>query len=230
MPTRNRQRFLRQALRCFLRQTYPNRELIVVDDGDRPAAALCQGLPGVRYLRLGTRTPVGTKMNIGIEEARGRIIHKLDDDDFYSAGFLSTSVAHLPVSRRSRTLVTRCCFLVLLRGDTCPRHSGHGWNPGGAFCFWRDLWERHHFRAAMQSEDTWFLRDHDPELVRICKTEEYMVVRHGSNTWNRMTTGDTDDYFRKRPRYGKSLEEIVPAEDLPFYLRPKHLLGPRHRT
>ena len=49
------------------------------------------------------------------------------------------------------------------------------------------------------------------------RTEEYMVVRHGANTWKAMTTGDADDYFRARPVYEKALREIVPRQDLRFY-------------
>src|SRR5207249_9398199 len=33
MPTHNRRRFVPQAVRCFLRQDYPNLELLIVDDG-----------------------------------------------------------------------------------------------------------------------------------------------------------------------------------------------------
>ena len=207
---------MRQALRCFLRQTWPDKELIVVDDGDRPVGSVCRDLPGVRYLRVRPRATTGAKLNLGIECARGSIIQKLDDDDFYHAGFLASSAAALP-PENGATLVTRCCFLVLLRGDPDLRYSGHGWKPGGAFCFHRALWRKIPFRDVPRSEDSWFLRDHAPELVRVCRAEEYMVVRHGANTWNAMTTGDVDDYFRALPVYGKPLHEIVPREDLRFY-------------
>ena len=219
MPTYNRQRFLRHALRFFVRQTYPNKELIVVDDGDVPAAKLCEGVPGVKYLRLDTWTPLGTKLNIGIQAASGAIIQKVDDDDYYGPEFVASSVARLPRKPSAGTLVTRCCFLALLRGDAAPRHSGHGWTAGGGFCFWRVMWDRLHFRAASSGADSWFLYDHRPRVRRICRTEDYMVLRHGANTWTRMTTGDTDDYFRSRPLYPKKLSEIVRPEDLPFYRR-----------
>ena len=35
LTTRDRPRFLSIALRCYAAQTYPHRELIVVDDGSR---------------------------------------------------------------------------------------------------------------------------------------------------------------------------------------------------
>ncbi len=48
MATGNRTRFIPQALRCFLRQTYPNRELLVIDDGEPSVEHFCRDLPAVR--------------------------------------------------------------------------------------------------------------------------------------------------------------------------------------
>jgi glycosyltransferase involved in cell wall biosynthesis len=217
MATRNRRKFLAQALRCFLRQTYPNKELIVVDDSARPSDRLFRGVACVRYLRLSRPTRTGTKLNLGIEAGQGEILQKLDDDDFYQPGFLATSVAHLPMGEPDSTLVARCCFPVLLRGNPLVRHSGHGWTAGATFCFHRTMWKKIPFRDVRVSEDSLFLRDHQPAIVRICGSDEYLMVRHGANTWTRLNTGDADDYFRGRPGCGKTLEEIVAQGDLRFY-------------
>src|SRR5262249_49891845 len=57
MPTRDRRSFVPLALRCFAAQDYPDRELILVDDGADPVADLAEGVPGVRYVRVrGTRS------------------------------------------------------------------------------------------------------------------------------------------------------------------------------
>lgn len=219
MPTRNRQRFLRRALRHFLNQTYPNKELIVVDDGDVSAESLCRGLPAVRHIRLLHPTPTGTKLNLGIQAALGDILQKWDDDDYYGPEFLAGSVPRLAAPARARTLVVRCCFVVLLRGEPALRDSGHGWTPGGSFCFHRDLWRRKPFREAWRSEDHWFLRDHLPRVIRVCRQQDYMVVRHGRNTWNAMTTGGTDAYFRACPPYARDLSQVVDKQSFEFYRR-----------
>ena len=220
IATCNRRRFIPQALRCFQRRTYANAELLVVDDSDRPAGALCKGQPGVRYIRLTLPTSTGAKLNLGIEAAHGEIVQKVDDDDFYAPEFLATSVKHLP-KRGLDTIVTRCCFLILQRNSPVVRHSGHGWKPGGAFCFHRELWRRRPFRDADRSTDSLFLRDHDPRLVRICDVEQYIVVRHGRNTWQAVKTEgrvqEVDEFFGRRPEYGKTLSQLVPRTDLRFY-------------
>ncbi len=218
MATGGRRRFLPQALRCFAAQSYRNSELIVVDDSARSAASLFARAPRVRYIHLPRRTPTGTKLNLAIEAARGDILQKLDDDDFYRADFLASSVRNFPARLLASTVVTRCCFLVLFRDSAVVRHSGHGWQPGGTLCFHRDLWRKGPFRRVYRSEDSWLLADHQPRIVRVCDTGQYMIVRHGCNTWNAMSNGQTaDEYLSGCRPYRRALRDIVPASAFRFY-------------
>ena len=52
MPTYNRRPFVPGAIAYFARQEYPNRELIVADDGTDAVGDLVPDDPRVRYLRL----------------------------------------------------------------------------------------------------------------------------------------------------------------------------------
>ena len=217
MATRDRRRFILQALRCFSRQTHENSELIIVDDGRESVADLCQGLPRVRHIQLYRPVPTGTKLNIGIQRARGDILQKLDDDDYYHPDFLKLAIARLPPRASARALVAWDCFLVLFAGESHVRHSGHGWQVGGTFCFYRKLWQRKPFRDVAKDEDFWFLNDHLPRVRPVCATEHYIVVRHGRNTWHQLTDQDVDSYFRALPPYRKPLAALVPPEDLAFY-------------
>jgi glycosyltransferase involved in cell wall biosynthesis len=220
MPTFRRRRFLPQALRCFASQSYTNSELIVVDDSARSAASLCEGVPRVRYIHLKRPTPTGAKLNLGIQAARGDILQKLDDDDYYRQDFLESSVRHFPKRGLSSTVVVRCCFLVLFRDSPVVRHSGHGWKPGGTLCFHRKLWEKIPFRRVKRSEDSWLLADHEPRIVRVCDAGQYILVRHGRNTWNAMAHGQTaDEYLRERPVYRGHVADIVPREAAALYRR-----------
>ena len=217
MATRDRRQFIPQALRCFLRQTYKNSELIIVDDGKESVADLCQGLPHVRHIQLYRSATTGTKLNIGIQRAHGEVIQKLDDDDYYHPDFLKLAVARLPLRTSVRTLVAWDCFLILIAGEPRLRHSGHGWEAGGTFCFYRQLWQRKPFRDVAKNEDYWFVYDHRPRIRRVCASEHYIVVRHGRNTWRSYSRQSVDACFRALPRYRKPLEELVSAEDLAFY-------------
>jgi glycosyltransferase involved in cell wall biosynthesis len=218
MATKNRRRFIPQALRCFLRQSYQNSELVIVDDGEDSVADLCCGIPRVRYVRITCPLYTGTKLNIGIEVARGDILQKLDDDDYYSPDFLNLAVSRLLAGTGKRLLVAWDCFLVLFSGDPRLRHSGHGWQVGGTLCFQRKLWEQTPFRDLPKSIDHCFVVDHQPTFLPVCAAEHYLVVRHGRNTWNKMRGGETaDSYLGRRTLYSSPLEAVVHPEDLPFY-------------
>src|SRR5204863_6892933 len=52
MPTFNRRQFVPQAIRCFFRQSYPNLELLVIDDGTDAIGDCVPQSERARYLRL----------------------------------------------------------------------------------------------------------------------------------------------------------------------------------
>lgn len=217
MATRDRREFIPQALRCFLRQSYENSELIVVDDGRDPVADLCQGLPRVRYIRLHRPATTGAKLNIGIQRARGAVLQKLDDDDYYHSDFLKLALSRLPSRTCTRTMVAWDCFLIFLAGEPHLHYSGHGWVAGGTLCFYRKLWQRQPFRDVAINEDYWFVNDHRPRILRVDAAEHYILVRHGRNTWQFRAGERIDFYFRSLPRYRKPIEALVAPDDLAFY-------------
>jgi len=74
-----RQTVLEEAIESFLRQTYPFKELIVVND--TPGLTIeCQA-PGVRVVDIAPCQTLGEKYNAGIEAAAGDLICCWDDDD-----------------------------------------------------------------------------------------------------------------------------------------------------
>jgi glycosyltransferase involved in cell wall biosynthesis len=217
LATRNRPLFARQAIRCFLRQTYVNAELLVVDDSDESLADLCSGLLQVRHVRLDRTMTVGEKLNIGAELAQGDIIQKLDDDDFYRPEFLQRSVHELLASKNDRTVVAWDCFLVLLLADGSLRFSGHGWSAGGTFCFHKALWRATPFRDVPRAVDRLFLKDARPALRTVCAQDLYILVRHGANTWRMLGRTPVDEYFRGLRLWHQRLEDLIEPIDRPFY-------------
>jgi glycosyltransferase involved in cell wall biosynthesis len=97
-PTYNRppryQHLLEEAIASFLRQDYPNKELIILNDC--PGQELICGEPGVRVVNLAERYPsIGDKQNAAVGLARGELIAPWDDDDISLPWRLSLSVARL---------------------------------------------------------------------------------------------------------------------------------------
>ncbi len=245
--TQTRRIFLPQALRCFQRQTHEPRELIVVDDPGEPAALP----PGIRYLQAESCLPIGSKLNLGIRHARGEIIQKLDDDDYYHPEFLAATVGALCAANDIGSIVAceSCLLLISTHGDL--RYRSGGMFAGGTFCFFQELWRRRPFRDLAVGEDQTFLSDHQPRRIGLRNPELYMYVRHSyGHLWDRflqsamkrdgpVSAGDSvTEYLHRQPAYHRTLRECVPAEDFAFYqslvataesTSPRRVMAPSRR-
>lgn len=81
MMTYNRPTFVRQAIKLFLNQTWPRKELLIIDDG--PEGQVPTGLPPeIRHIRC-PRLWITHKRAIGFAEARGEFVAGFDDDDYH---------------------------------------------------------------------------------------------------------------------------------------------------
>ncbi len=84
MPTSNRRAFVPRAIACFQSQNYLEKELIILDDGNDSVADLVPDDPGIRYVRLPERLPLGAKRNECVRLARGGLVMHWDDDDWHA--------------------------------------------------------------------------------------------------------------------------------------------------
>ncbi len=83
IPTRNRLRFLKQAISSVLGQTHAVREIIVLDDGEGAADAVRPLSPRIHVLDNQGQGPVAAR-NRGVAQAVGDAIAFLDDDDWWT--------------------------------------------------------------------------------------------------------------------------------------------------
>jgi glycosyltransferase involved in cell wall biosynthesis len=104
IPTHNRSTLLPLTLHSVLRQREVDLEVIVVDDGsgdDTPEFLRRMDDPRVRALRHEAAQGVSAARNHGIEEARGRWVAFLDDDDLWAPQKLSLQLEALRASGRN---------------------------------------------------------------------------------------------------------------------------------
>jgi glycosyltransferase involved in cell wall biosynthesis len=230
LTTRDRPRFLALAFASYRQQTYPRRELIVVDDGVRfPVTESDVAALGGRLLRTSPGTPLGCKLNAGIEVAHGRLIQKMDDDDWYGPRFMQAMVDTLRDRWRSvccPTLLFLSPFLFFDLARWEVRRSIRGHLPGATLLCPRDMWEDQPFRPLPTDEDVWFLLDHvrlGATTVAAAALETYLAVRHAGlgddrgHTWTHQGTGQALDDFTRRLALHHRPEDLLPDWALAEY-------------
>ncbi|MBE0426198.1 MAG: glycosyltransferase family 2 protein [Nitrospirae bacterium] len=84
MPLYNKQPYVKRAVDSVISQTFPDWELIVVDDGstDGSSNEIPHDEPRIRFHRQENAGP-GAARNSGISMARGEYVTFLDADDYY---------------------------------------------------------------------------------------------------------------------------------------------------
>jgi glycosyltransferase involved in cell wall biosynthesis len=117
MPTTDRRSFVARAIDNFRRQDYPNKQLVIVDDGQASVGDLAAGADDIRYVALRSKASVGEKRNIAVAESDGRFIAHWDDDDWYDQRRLSYQLAPL-LSGTADMTALRMSYLYDLLGDS----------------------------------------------------------------------------------------------------------------
>lgn len=158
MVTKDRRDFVKKALEYFQAQTYPNKELVVVDDGKDSVEDLCAGVPETQCVRVPPQT-VGSKRNVACQVATGSLIAHWDDDDWQSPNRLVLQVAELKADKWILGIY-RPIFGVLATRKLYifggPR-SSPTYCSGSTILFRKSLWDRMRFCSVNVGEDTAFV-------------------------------------------------------------------------
>ena len=95
IPCYNDFQYIEQSVQSALNQTYPNIEVIVVDDGSNveTKTVLKKIEPKISQLITQENQGQSTARNIGIQAAKGEFILVLDSDDYFEPSFCEESVA-----------------------------------------------------------------------------------------------------------------------------------------
>lgn len=191
MPTANRRRFVPLALDAFLRQDYPRRELIVIDDGADAIRDLMPEDDRVRYVRLDRRASVGAKRNKACKLARGTLIAHWDDDDWSAPRRLRVQVEALQHTGRDVCGLDCLFFCDPDAGQAwqyCYPATQRPWVAGGTLLYRRTVWISRPFDDISDSEDTRFVWDLPRGLIHVLDEPEIYVARvHGGNTSPKFT-------------------------------------------
>ena len=149
---------MQRAIQCFLNQTYQNRELLILADGERVVdlAENANSNAPIRYIHIGDGATIGEKRNLGSELAQGEIIASWDDDDWSAPERLDDQVRRM---MRNAVSVTSYHSMHFTDGSSWWKFSGSKTaNLGTSLCYRKDWWDKHRFSPKQIGEDGDFIR------------------------------------------------------------------------
>ncbi len=192
MPTRGRSELAKKAVDYFLAQTWPNKELLILDDEDVPAFDIapdgCQ-----LYQNIGEPLTIGAKRNWLCAVAKGEIIAHWDSDDYSAPTRLAEQYQLLESSGKAVTAFHSMIFIDEIARQAAKYLGDPGDICGTSLMYRREYWLDHPFLDIMIQEDLCFSR-HAEALGELHSADAngLMIARtHGDNTSPRSMVGET---------------------------------------
>jgi glycosyltransferase involved in cell wall biosynthesis len=186
MPTADRRRFVPLAIQNFLHQDYPNRELVILDDGKDSVADLLPPDGRIKYSRIPQRQTVGAKRNQCIRASQGDLIVHWDDDDWVAPHRIRYQVEAMLREEAEVCGLRQMLFHDLSTSKTWlytyPPNL-RTWLVGGSLLYTRSFWQRSPFPDVQVGEDSRFLwKQTHGKLVVLPDYRFYVAMIHSANT------------------------------------------------
>lgn len=233
MPACGREAYTRRAVEYFLRQTYQDSSLLIVDDVDAPSEPqirdLVDSTDRIRYVLAADSESqtCGHKMNRGNELADSPIRVAWNDDDWQADTRIELQVDQL--ERHSICWMHDIDFFRVDTGEFIrPKEKSWWYTPamkvlGAALAYRRDAWDAGaRYVPAALGDDNGFVahaKRRGFETVRETGRGHFVYVRHDLHVYKNLS-GESR-IFEKLP-----VPEYLPSQDLEFYraLQPQMTL------
>lgn len=212
MVTANRYDMARVALTSFLRQTYENLELVVLDDSeDVRFVEYLKSLedPRIRIIRPEPGFRLGALRNMAVAEARGTFICQWDDDDQSDPERIRTMMAVLKRSGANAIMLNR----VLIWFPAQQRlqiSEPRAWE-GSMICEKAIMPAFPDMKSGEDTEVVMAIRARY-KVAYLDMPRLYLYCFHGRNTW---TSDHFENFWQKStarfsgPRYHAILQELM---------------------
>jgi glycosyltransferase involved in cell wall biosynthesis len=238
MPTADRRPFVKISFDTFRRQTYPRKELLVIDDGLDPVEDIFRGEANVRYFRVPRGSTIGSKRNLGWQESHGSILVQWDDDDWYGPERLLLQIAPILLDEADMTGMEASFVLELPAGnlwtmtaELAQRAFPSGFH-SGTLAFRRSLADLDiAYPDCSAGEDVELIRRTKAmggRLWRVPNQGRFVFVRHEMNTWRDFVPGryiDPTGWIRVDAPPGLSPEMLAAYKTAATYSGPASQRG-----
>ena len=204
VTSKNRFDFFVKSFKCYEDQTYPNKELVIVNEGPKEYQKKISNhvahRDDVRFVFLDGWYSLGALRNISISLSFGDLFVQWDDDDFNTPERLSVQYKFL-----SNQPQAKICYLTeqlhyyfnhkMIFWEDWKNHISNGSTPHSLIPGTGMAW-RKHFNNRYPSSGKWCSSGEDSVLSgKLCEIEKQVVLLegygcmniysyHGDNVWN----------------------------------------------
>jgi len=189
MVTANRLHIANRAIKCFADQLYPNKELIIVDDGEENYNSILNNYSklDIKYIKIEKQqnNTLGYLRNCSLESATGDYIVQWDDDDWYHPKRLEIQAEIL------NNGYDACCLSATIVHISSKEYMNHpfigqlrGGIPGSIM---HKKCDNIRYSKLSREEDSYYLKEWSKKRLYIFDTSfNYLFIRsyHGDNTWD----------------------------------------------
>ena len=197
LPTKDRAAYIPHAIRCYQAQTYPLKELIIVDNGTDITDTLIPPDPSIRYARVKGKFTTGDMRNMCARYALGEIVCHFDSDDWSAPERVTDQVTRLG----EFGVVTgyhSMLFYDERDGKTyqwhTPRSHPSRFALGTSLCYRWEWWQKNPFPSLKIGEDIRFFQHAQRlagHLVTTVPADLKMVARVHANQTSRKSLNRT---------------------------------------
>jgi len=180
--------FLRQAVDCFLQQTYSPRQLVLVYGADDAATVRYVETeltdPRIRRIKVDStrRIPLGELRNVAVRHAEAALVAQWDDDDWHAPRRLELQIEALRKARQADACLLQRWMIFDARSRKVYLSTSRPWE--ASIVAWKERLPA--YPPLRRSEDIAVVEQllARNAVVLLDRPELYVYTFHGGNTWN----------------------------------------------
>jgi glycosyltransferase involved in cell wall biosynthesis len=215
MPTRGRREYAAHALQCYLAQTWPDRELVILDDADNPSFTAEPTGHNVRYIRVDERHDIPRKRNMVCKAASGEVIVHFDSDDWSAPTRIERQIEIFQSEKKAVCGFRLMYFWDVVKEQAWIYRGDANYVLGTSLMFKRSWWLQNQWNTKFRigSDNVFVMNAHKVRQLTVSSVIDQMVARcHSDNTSKK----------RFGTKWKKTATETLPAE---FFGGEKHEIG-----